>query len=150
MEDQIRVIYQDRVELKSGGYLIINPTEAMITIDVNSGRGSHKRNVEETAYQTNTEAAEEIARQLRLRDLGGLIVIDFIDMMDSKHNAEVEKAFKKALEHRPGADPALPHLQVRHPGALAPEEAVNDPGDQLHDLPLLPGSGVRPSSSTRP
>ncbi len=97
LEDQIRVIYQDRVDLKSGGYLIINPTEAMITIDVNSGRGSHKRNVEETAFQTNTEAAEEIARQLRLRDLGGLIVIDFIDMMDSKHNAEVEKAFKKAL-----------------------------------------------------
>ena len=97
LEDQIRVIYQDRVDLKSGGYLIINPTEAMITIDVNSGRGSHKRNVEETAFQTNMEAAEEIARQLRLRDLGGLIVIDFIDMMDSKHNAEVEKAFKKAL-----------------------------------------------------
>jgi ribonuclease E len=97
LEDQIRVIYQDHVELKSGGYLIINPTEAMITIDVNSGRGSHKRNVEETAYQTNMEAAEEIARQLRLRDLGGLIVIDFIDMMDNKHNAEVEKAFKKAI-----------------------------------------------------
>jgi ribonuclease E len=97
LEDQIRVIYQDRVELKSGGYLIINPTEAMITIDVNSGRGSHKRSVEETAYKTNLEAAEEIARQLRLRDLGGLVVIDFIDMMDSKHNAEVEKTFKKAL-----------------------------------------------------
>ena len=97
LEDQIRVIYQDRVDLKSGGYLIINPTEAMITIDVNSGRGSHKRNVEETAYNTNLEAAEEIARQLRLRDLGGLIVIDFIDMMDSKHNTEVEKTFKKAL-----------------------------------------------------
>jgi len=97
LEDQIRVIYQDHVDLKSGGYLIINPTEAMITIDVNSGRGSHKRNVEETAYQTNTEAAEEIARQLRLRDLGGLIVIDFIDMMDNKHNADVEKVFKKAI-----------------------------------------------------
>ena len=97
LEDQIRVIYQDRVELKSGGYLIINPTEAMITIDVNSGRGSSKRNVEETAFKTNLEAAEEIARQLRLRDLGGLIVIDFIDMMDQKHNAEVEKAFKKAI-----------------------------------------------------
>ena len=97
LEDQIRVIYQDRVDLKSGGYLIINPTEAMITIDVNSGRGSNKRNVEETAFKTNMEAAEEIARQLRLRDLGGLIVIDFIDMMDQKHNAEVEKAFKKAI-----------------------------------------------------
>lgn len=98
LEDQIRVIYQDRVELKSGGYLIINPTEAMITIDVNSGRGSSKRNVEETAFKTNMEAAEEIARQLRLRDLGGLVVIDFIDMMDQKHNAEVEKTFKKAID----------------------------------------------------
>ena len=97
LEDQIRVIYQDRVELKSGGYIIINPTEAMITIDVNSGRASNKRNIEETAFKTNLEAAEEIARQLRLRDLGGLIVIDFIDMRDRKHDAEVEKAFKKAL-----------------------------------------------------
>jgi ribonuclease E len=97
LEEQIRVIYQERVELKSGGYIIINPTEAMITIDVNSGRGSNKRNIEETAFKTNVDACEEIARQLRLRDLGGLIVIDFIDMLDKKHNAEVEKAFKKAL-----------------------------------------------------
>jgi ribonuclease E len=85
------------VELKSGGYIIINPTEAMITIDVNSGRGSNKRNIEETAFKTNVDACEEIARQLRLRDLGGLIVIDFIDMIDKKNIAEVEKAFKKAL-----------------------------------------------------
>jgi len=97
LEEQIRVIYQERVELKSGGYIIINPTEAMITIDVNSGRGSNKRNIEETAFKTNVDACEEIARQLRLRDLGGLIVIDFIDMIDKKHIAEVEKAFKKAL-----------------------------------------------------
>jgi len=97
LEDQIRVIYQERVDLKSGGYIIINPTEAMITIDVNSGRGSNKRNVEETAFRTNLEAAEEIARQLRLRDLGGLIVIDFIDMIDRQHQLEIEKAFKKAL-----------------------------------------------------
>ena len=97
LEEQIRVIYQERVELKSGGYIIINPTEAMITIDVNSGRGSNKRNIEETAFRTNVDACEEIARQLRLRDLGGLIVIDFIDMIDKKHIAEVEKAFKKAL-----------------------------------------------------
>ncbi len=97
LEEQIRVIYQERVELKSGGYIIINPTEAMITIDVNSGRGSNKRNIEETAFKTNVDACEEIARQLRLRDLGGLIVIDFIDMIDKKHVAEVERAFKKAL-----------------------------------------------------
>ncbi|HON59552.1 MAG TPA: Rne/Rng family ribonuclease [Smithella sp.] len=97
LEEQIRVIYQERVDLKSGGYLVINPTEAMITIDVNSGRGSNKKNIEETAFKTNLEACEEIARQLRLRDLGGLIAIDFIDMMDKKHIAEVEKAFKKAL-----------------------------------------------------
>jgi len=97
LEDQIRVIYHDRVGLKSGGYIVINPTEAMITIDVNSGRASNKRNVEETAFRTNLEASEEVARQLRLRDLGGLIVIDFIDMKDRSHEAEVEKAFKKAL-----------------------------------------------------
>jgi ribonuclease E len=97
LEEQIRVIYQERVDLKSGGYIIINPTEAMITIDVNSGRASSKRNIEETAFKTNIEACEEIARQLRLRDLGGLIVIDFIDMADKKHVAEVEKSFKKAL-----------------------------------------------------
>lgn len=97
LEEQIRSIYQDRVLLKSGGSLVIKPTEAMITIDVNSGRGSHKRNVEETAFKTNMEAAEEVARQLRLRDLGGLIVIDFIDMMDRQNIAEVEKTFKKAM-----------------------------------------------------
>lgn len=97
LEEQIREIYQERVELKSGGSIVICPTEAMITIDVNSGRASNKKNVEDTAFKTNLEAAEEIARQLRLRDLGGLIAIDFIDMMDRKHEAEVEKTFKKAL-----------------------------------------------------
>jgi ribonuclease E len=97
LEEQIRIIYQERVDLKSGGHIVINPTEAMITIDVNSGRGSNKKNIEETAFKTNTEASEEIGRQLRLRDLGGLIAIDFIDMMDKKHIAEVEKSFKKAL-----------------------------------------------------
>jgi ribonuclease E len=97
LEEQIRIIYQDRVDLRSGGYIIINPTEAMTTIDVNSGRASNRRNVEETAFKTNIEAAEEIGRQLRLRDLGGLLVIDFIDMMDKKHEAEVEKAFKRAI-----------------------------------------------------
>ena len=97
LEPQIDAIYRERAELKSGGYLIISPTEAMITIDVNSGRASDRRDVEETAFRANLEAAEEIARQLRLRDLGGLIVVDFIDMKDRKHIAEIEKTFKKAL-----------------------------------------------------
>lgn len=97
VEKQIGEIYRERVDLKSGGSLIITPTEAMTTIDVNSGRGSHKRDIEETAFRTNLQAAEDIARQLRLRDLGGLIVIDFIDMRDPKHNAQVEKAFKNSM-----------------------------------------------------
>jgi ribonuclease E len=145
LEDQIRVIYQDRVDLKSGGYLIINPTEAMITIDVNSGRGSHKRSVEETAYQTNTEAAEEIARQLRLRDLGGLIVIDFIDMMDSKHNAEVEKAFKKALS----LDRA--RIQLSHISKFGILELSRQKKQStIQEISYMPcpfcrGRGVRPS-----
>jgi ribonuclease E len=97
IEEQIGEIYREKVDLKSGGSLIITPTEAMTTIDVNSGRGSHKRDMEETAFRTNMQATEEIARQLRLRDLGGLIVIDFIDMKDPKHNSQVEKSFKKSL-----------------------------------------------------
>ncbi|MBP8986014.1 MAG: Rne/Rng family ribonuclease [Syntrophobacterales bacterium] len=97
LEKQTDEIYQERVTLKSGGSIVITPTEAMITIDVNSGRGSNRKDVEETAFRTNLEAVEVIARQLRLRDLGGLIVVDFIDMRERKHISEVEKAFKKAL-----------------------------------------------------
>lgn len=97
IEDQLNAIYQERVGLKSGGSLIITPTEAMITIDVNSGRASNRKDVEQTAFRTNLEAAEEIAKQLRLRDLGGLIVIDFIDMRDPKHNTQVEKVFRNSL-----------------------------------------------------
>ena len=97
IEEQIGAIYRERADLKSGGYLIITPTEAMTTIDVNSGRGSNRRDVEETAFRTNLEAAEEIARQLRLRDLGGLIVIDYIDMREAKHNNAVEKTFKESM-----------------------------------------------------
>jgi len=98
LEDQIDAVYRERVNLKFGSYLIITPTEAMITIDVNSGRATNRKDVEETAFRTNLSAAEEIARQLRLRDLGGLIVVDFIDMRDQKHNAQVEKVFKKSLK----------------------------------------------------
>lgn len=91
IERQIETIYQSRVPLKSGGSIVIDPTEALISIDVNSGRGRGGKDVETTAFATNIEAAQEIARQLRLRDMGGLVVIDFIDMRDKKHIREVEK-----------------------------------------------------------
>ncbi|MDD5285584.1 MAG: Rne/Rng family ribonuclease [Desulfuromonadaceae bacterium] len=98
LEEQIDQIYEKRVALPSGGSLIIEPTEALVSIDVNSGKSSGERGIEDTAFKTNMEAAEEVARQLRLRDLGGLIVIDFIDMRDRKHNSEVEKVLKQALK----------------------------------------------------
>ncbi len=85
------------VQLRSGGYLVINQTEALVAIDVNSGRSTRERGIEETAVRTNLEAADEVARQLRLRDLAGLIVIDFIDMESRKHNAMVERRVKDAL-----------------------------------------------------
>lgn len=98
LEEQIASIYEKRVPLKSGGSIVIDQTEAMVAIDVNSGRATQKKSIEETALQTNVEAAEEIARQLRLRDLGGLIVVDFIDMRGSKHKAEVERTLKAFLK----------------------------------------------------
>ncbi|ABL00611.1 ribonuclease E/G [Pelobacter propionicus] len=98
IEEQIDQIYEKRVSLPSGGSLIIEPTEALVSIDVNSGKSSGERGIEDTAFKTNMEAAEEVARQLRLRDLGGLIMIDFIDMRDRKHNHEVEKTLKQALK----------------------------------------------------
>jgi len=98
LEEQIDLIYEKKVPLKSGGSIVIEPTEAMVSIDVNSGKTTGEKGVEDTAFKTNMEAAEEVARQLRLRDLGGLIVIDFIDMRDRKHRAEVEKTLKNALK----------------------------------------------------
>ncbi|MBX2835002.1 MAG: ribonuclease E/G [Micavibrio sp.] len=97
IEEQIADIGETSVNLKSGGYLIINPTEALVSIDVNSGKATKERHIEETALKTNLEAAEEVARQLRLRDLGGLIVIDFIDMEDRRNNAKVERKMRDAL-----------------------------------------------------
>jgi ribonuclease E len=98
LEEQIDLIYEKKVPLKSGGSIVIDPTEALVSIDVNSGKSTGERGVEDTAFKTNLEAAEEAARQLRLRDLGGLIVIDFIDMRDRKHQTEVEKTLKNALK----------------------------------------------------
>jgi ribonuclease E len=98
VEAQLDGMLSPTVQLKSGGYLVINQTEALVAIDVNSGRSTRERGIEETALRTNTEAADEVARQLRLRDLAGLIVIDFIDMEAKKHNAMVERRLKDALK----------------------------------------------------
>src|SRR5258708_5760021 len=99
VEDQLSAMYQPIVQLKSGGYLVINPTEALVSIDINSGRSTREHNIEQTAYNTNLEAAQEIARQLRLRDMAGLVVIDFIDMEQNGHVRKVEKAMKEALKN---------------------------------------------------
>jgi ribonuclease E len=98
-EDQLRAMYDPMVQLKSGGYLIINPTEALVSIDINSGRSTKEHGIEATALHTNLEAAKEIARQLRLRDMAGLVVIDFIDMDYSNNVRKVEKAMKDALKN---------------------------------------------------
>ena len=98
IEKQIESIYVNRVNLNSGGSAIFDTTEALIAIDVNSGRAKSSKDVESMAFKTNMEAAVEIARQLRLRDLGGLIVIDFIDMKERKHNREVEKTLREELK----------------------------------------------------
>ena len=97
IESQLDSMYGPELQLKSGGYLVINPTEALVAIDVNSGRATKERTIEETALRTNLEAAEEIARQLRLRDLAGLIVIDFIDMDENRNQRAVERKLKEAM-----------------------------------------------------
>jgi ribonuclease E len=99
VEDQLAAMYHPVVQLKSGGYLVINPTEALVSIDINSGRSTREHNIEQTATQTNLEAAQEIARQLRLRDMAGLVVIDFIDMDNGSNVRKVEKAMKEALKN---------------------------------------------------
>ena len=98
-EDQLKAMYDPMVQLKSGGYLVINPTEALVSIDINSGRSTKEHGIEQTALATNLEAAREIARQLRLRDMAGLVVIDFIDMEHNSNVRKVEKAMKDALRN---------------------------------------------------
>ncbi|MBD8064716.1 Rne/Rng family ribonuclease [Devosia sp. PTR5] len=98
IEAQLDQMFSPVVTLPSGGYLVINPTEALVSIDVNSGRSTKEHNIEDTALQTNLEAADEVARQLRLRDLAGLIVIDFIDMMENRSNRAVERKLKDCLK----------------------------------------------------
>ncbi len=99
VEAQLDAMFSPQVTLKSGGYLVINQTEALVAIDVNSGRSTREHNIEDTALRTNMEAADEVARQLRLRDLAGLIVVDFIDMEEGRNNRAVERRIKEALKN---------------------------------------------------
>ena len=97
IESQIELAFQREISLTSGGSIVIDPTEAMTAVDVNSARSTKGKDIEDTAYKTNLEAAKEVTRQLRLRDVGGLVVIDFIDMLDTGHQEKVEAAFRKAV-----------------------------------------------------
>ncbi|WP_341913353.1 Rne/Rng family ribonuclease [Ferrovibrio terrae] len=99
VEQQLDAMFSPTVQLRSGGYIVINPTEALVSIDVNSGKSTREHNIEETAYKTNLEAAEEVARQLRLRDLAGLVVIDFIDMEENRNIRKVEQKLKECLRN---------------------------------------------------
>lgn len=99
VESQLDKLHNPVVQLESGGYLVINPTEALVSIDVNSGRATREKDIEETALKTNLEAADEIAKQLRMRNLAGLVVVDFIDMDEPKNNTAVEKRMKEALKN---------------------------------------------------
>ena len=98
IEAQLDYLYEPTVQLKSGGYIVLNQTEALVAVDVNSGRSTKERNIEETALKTNLEATEEIARQLRLRDLAGLVVIDFIDMYENKNQHAIERKMRDAVK----------------------------------------------------
>ena len=97
IEKDLNNIFEPTVKLKSGGYIVINPTEALVAIDINSGQSTKQTNIEKTALNTNLEAAEEIARQIKLRDLSGLIVIDFIDMMNFYNRRNVEKKMRESI-----------------------------------------------------
>jgi ribonuclease E len=99
VETQLDTLFSQTVTLQSGGYMVINQTEALVSIDINSGKATREHNIEDTAYKTNLEASDEIARQLRLRDLAGLVVIDFIDMEEKRNNRGVERRLKEALKH---------------------------------------------------
>ncbi|HLF59171.1 MAG TPA: Rne/Rng family ribonuclease, partial [Alphaproteobacteria bacterium] len=149
IESQIAAIHEPLTRLKSGGYIVINQTEALVAIDVNSGRATRERNIEETATQTNLEASDEIARQLRMRDLAGLIVIDFIDMEHERNRRSVEKRLKDALKN----DRARIQLgHISHFGLLEMSRQRLRPS--LHEFstercPHCQGSGVvRSTEST--
>ena len=137
IESQLDAMFQPVVQLRSGGYIVINQTEALVAIDVNSGRATREHHIEDTALKTNLEAADEIARQLRLRDLAGLVVIDFIDMDEKRNNRTVERRLKEALKH----DRA--RIQVGHIshfgllGNVAPAHPLERAGKLDRQMPAM-------------
>ncbi len=148
IDDQLEAIHSPEVHMKSGAYIVINPTEALVSIDVNSGRSTKERNIEETALRTNVEAAEEIARQLRLRDLAGLIVIDFIDMEIHRNQGKVERALKEAMR------PDRARIQI---GRISPFGLLELSRQRLRPslietssepCPYCEGTGIRRSTDT--
>ena len=125
------------MQLRSGGYIVINQTEALVAIDVNSGRATREHHIEDTALKTNLEAADEIARQLRLRDLAGLIVIDFIDMDEKRNNRSVERRLKECAQARPRPHPGRPHLAFRPLGNVAPAHPHQRARKLDREMPVL-------------
>ncbi len=141
LEEQIELVYQRKIKLKSGGYILIEPTEAMVTIDVNSGSATKEKGIEDTAFCVNMEAGPEIARQLRLRDLGGIIVIDFIDMISKKHLQDVERQLKNALK---GDRAKTKVLRISSLGVLelSRQRIKSSLGEgEYHECPLCSGRG---------
>ena len=137
IEHQIETAFSRTVNLPSGGAIVIDHTEALVSVDVNSARATRGSDIEETATRTNLEAADEIARQMRLRDLGGLIVVDFIDMEESKNRREVETAPARRAAHRPRARAVQLDQQVRPAGTEPPAPAPGAERRQPHHLPAL-------------
>ena len=137
VEAQIDNIQSPAVHLKSGGSIVLNSTEALVAIDVNSGRATRERNIEETALKTNLEAADEVARQLKLRDLAGLIVIDFIDMEDGRNRHAVERRLKTAMSSDRARIPNRPDQRVRTAGNVAAAAAAQRDRSLEQRLPDL-------------
>jgi ribonuclease E len=142
VERQLAAMFSPQVVLRSGGYIVINQTEALVSIDVNSGKATREHNIEDTALKTNLEAAEEIARQLRLRDLAGLIVIDFIDMDERRNNRLVERRLKESLRH----DRARIQVgRISHFGLLEMSRQRLRPGmleGSTKSCPMCTGTGI--------
>ena len=149
IENQIESAHSHKVSLPSGGSIVIDPTEALVSIDINSARATRGGDIETTALNTNLEAADEIARQLRLRDLGGLIVIDFIDMESQKNQRAVEDRLRDAVQPGPRAHPDRPHLALRPAGAVAPAPAARRSANRRASPARAAAAWARSAASNR-